>query len=56
MTRALLLALLLTVSGCVLVRPWAPQPSAAPRECVGRFVFPDSAGHCIPTDSAKVAR
>ena len=51
---ALVMALLVWVfSGCVLFRPWAPQPSAPPRECVGMFVYPDSAGHCVPPNGTR---
>lgn len=45
--------LLLLLSGCVLFRPWAPQPSAPTRECVGTFVYPDSAGHCVPKETTR---
>lgn len=51
-----LVLLTVALSGCVLFRPWAPQPSAPPRECVGRFVYPDSAGHCVPRESSARVR
>ncbi len=50
-----LVLLTAALSACVLVRPWAPQPSAPPRECVGRFLYPDSVGHCIPRDTTGSA-
>ena len=49
-------SLLLMLAGCVLFRPWAPQPSAPPPPCVGRFIYPDSAGHCVPRDTTERAR
>lgn len=51
--RGLIVAALLTLTGCVLFRPWAPQPSAPTRECVGTFVYPDSAGHCVPKETTR---
>lgn len=45
--------LMLLVDGCVLVRPWAPQPKSLPRECAGTFVYPDSAGHCVPKEMTQ---
>lgn len=45
--------LVTVLTGCVLFRPWAPQPSAPPRECVGTFVYPDSAGHCVPKETTR---
>lgn len=44
--------LLSLVWGCAL---WSlgtpPGQRITPRACVGTFVYPDSAGHCIPRDS-----
>lgn len=56
--RALTLAIIAFIivallNGCVLFRPWAPQPSAPTRECVGTFVYPDSAGHCVPKETTR---
>lgn len=54
-TRAALrvvgLLCLIQLAGCVIFRPWAPQPPAPLRECVGRYAYPDSAGHCVPRDT-----
>lgn len=40
------------ITGCALYQlSQPPRPSVAPRECVGRYVHPDSAGHCVPRDT-----
>lgn len=50
-------ALLSFVWGCALWQLGTPpQPNSAPRECVGTFVYPDSAGHCVPRDSTGRTR
>ncbi len=52
MKRVLTLAALLTLGGCALYQlSQPPRPSVAPRACVGRYVHPDSAGHCVPRDT-----
>lgn len=54
--KALRLVVYLVVAGsltsCALWQlSQPPGAQIAPRKCDGTFVYPDSAGHCIPQDT-----
>ena len=45
--RGLIVAVLLVLTGCVLVRPWAPSGKPG---CASGHQWSDSAQKCIPKD------